>query len=175
MVSAGCSRGSGATQPSGDRAVRKPGIGTQQEMEMFKYNGFLYGHYDRGGSVFVIAGTREEADRKYTREFWGEDQDGEFEDAADEDFLGEGFIESPVIMGVGGKTQEISEGDDTVYDDDSVRISGTCTVLKGHEGGFDNFPEDGGPFELLYVPNGPIPEGYAEPRWSDAFGLLLVP
>jgi hypothetical protein len=143
---------------------------------MFRYDGFLYGHYDsRGGSVFVIAGGREEADRKYIRQFWGEDP--EFGVEIDEDFLGEGFIESPAILCSNGEVQEISEDEDTECDDDGQRISGTCTVLKGHKGGWEEFPEDGGPFELLYIQGDtPIPDGYAEPRWTDdAFGLLLVP
>jgi hypothetical protein len=37
-------------------------------------NGFVYGHYDsRGGSSFILASTREEADRIYAYHFYGKD------------------------------------------------------------------------------------------------------
>jgi hypothetical protein len=122
-----------------------------------RYEGHLYGHYDsRGGTSFVVASSRKEADKRYIEFFWPGDE-FDFTDAAEEDHLGYAVIESDQPLAHGS---DIDEGGD-------YRV-----FCQGAEE--DEFVGKNS-HELVRAIENPDGEEYAHPRWDDdAFSLIFI-
>lgn len=120
--------------------------------------GFLYGHYDsRGGTVFVEANTREQADKKYVDAMFGG-----FVGActpAEEDFICEGVL-----------TTEAEPGNMCDLESD-----GEPRVFVGGPGASGDEEDyfDGSFADLVEAAE--CPEGCYHPRWDDdAFSFLFI-
>lgn len=160
---------------------------------MFEYKGFIYGHYDsRGGTCFVVADTKDEADRRYLNDFIAVEAGNEAEFSALKDFsdvddindirlrvaflsnyLGEAILYSPVEL-----TERCDLEDDkaTVFVGGNAPPPGECWGVC---------PRSGEPVwysaismtSLFYSPDGIKRNDLSfRVRWGeDAFSFYFVP
>lgn len=162
---------------------------------MLTVKGYVYGHYDsRGGTTFVRAENREEADRKYVKYYWGEEErpgvnPEEFtqwlKGVCDEDFMFHAALHVPdgyaldtesIDLEVEGMV--IHKGNKSLKDwprtqDDLNRLhvkQDFCQIEQTAHG--SNI------VELEFVPEGNQPvrlTNWEWPRWDDdAFSFLVI-
>ncbi|MCP1829100.1 hypothetical protein J2R76_005800 [Bradyrhizobium sp. USDA 4532] len=141
----------------------------------FVYRGFLFGHYDsRGGTMFVEAGTEDQALRHYALTLGCEPSElGEelLRELHDGDFLCEAMIESADLIEVGADLDGATTGSF-----DLETGEGVTAWIVGRNGNpefwLDCLPTDGSPLRIWYGTK-PAEISFA-PRWDDdAYGLLF--
>lgn len=146
---------------------------------MHQTKGFLYGHFDsRGGSMFVVAPTREKADEMYAKQAgWAHHLEREeWQGVVDQDFFREVVLNHVNPLEKGNFDLEGS-------DDGLVIAAGSHSHWPPTHEEPEN--ENGNNFwdapqgELEYVEEGAKPvlfkDGWTHPRWDDdAFFFYVV-
>lgn len=154
----------------------------------FTYDGFLYGHYDsRGGTTFIVAENKQEADLRYLKDVCCVD-DADLEDERAgwlSDYLGAATLHSPVALTA---TADLE-------DDDKATVFAWGKVPKTDADGWDECHRSGEPMwsyigdwfspdgqvklkkRLIYSPDGTKPNDKAfRVGWDDdAFSFIFVP
>lgn len=150
-------------------------------VKLTQTKGFLYGHYDsRGGTMFVIADNRDEADNAYAKQAgWGEVlEKEEWKPIVDEDFIGEVTLHHAKPI---EHSTDLEGGENAAHEFGYVIVSGETTEwppsTDDEDDGCNFF--DGGKDNLEYVAPGDSPvffaDGYSHPRWDDdAFSFFVV-
>jgi len=150
---------------------------------MHQHKGFLYGHYDsRGGTTFIEANTRDEADRRYGEVFgYSPEETKEFNPGGN-DFIGEAVLSSPSPLEdeedleMDGAGKVLVLGGDKVFDADrSEDDNENFGVEEAFLDALEAMPK---PLNLLYIPEGdkfPTEPAF-HPSWDDdAFAFIFMP
>lgn len=156
---------------------------------MRQLNGYVFGHYDsRGGTSFVLANTREEAETKYFNYWWkdcGLEQEEWWEGITafvTEDFMGPARLAVPDDFDVDKMHEQDLEGSDIkgrVLAPGSVTDIDNIEEQPDDEADFvgDVFDETK-PVQLEFLPDGAKPQvlkKFCSPRWDDdAYSFLFV-
>jgi hypothetical protein len=171
---------------------------------MKQLNGYVYGHYDsRGGSSFVTATSREEADKRYAYHFWTEEfieQELAKEDwwegiseYVKDDFMCEAVLHVPDDFDPAKWDTKDLENAELLSDDPidwekfrntpgpgMVLAPGEFTKLEYADEDPPDFlnTDVQGPVDLEFVPTGSQPQvltKFCHPRWDDdAYNFIFL-
>lgn len=148
---------------------------------MNSVHGFVYGHYDsRGGTYFIAAGSKTEADTYYNKNVFAEDEiftEKELIEMdyhiSDDDFMFEADLYMPYVPPSGTELEEIG----IVVEEGNYGLEDwNEEILKTEVP--DDFSRKTGFAVLEFVPFGEKPKklsnGWNQPRWDDdAYGFIF--